>query len=150
MRYVDLTKDGFKDVVLWENGLIELPNGRKIEKPYATGQVSLPFGHRYGSRNVNLAKLVADNFLDPVEGATKVDFIDGDRMNCAASNLQYVARRPRRTKEQMRALRPEIIMLHTAGKSSYDIVQELDVNLNHVLDVVHDFEISLLQDQMLD
>lgn len=44
----------------------------------------------------NLSVLVANAFVDNVYGSTKVEFIDGDTMNCVANNLKW-----KKTKQQL-------------------------------------------------
>lgn len=140
MRHVVLNAEGFENVVLWENGMIELPNGRKIEEPYATGQVSLPLAKGFGNRTANLGRLVAKYFVPNPEGHKSIDYLDGNRMNCAAGNIIWVGKRPRATSGQMQERRAVVIQMHVQGCSKDLIVQETGININTLNQILAEFE----------
>lgn len=143
MRSVSLSSEGFENVTLWENGLVELPNGRKIEVPYATGQVSLPMAKGFGSKSVSLARLVAKYFLDNPEGHTQIGFKNGNKLDCNYQNLEWVPKRLRSTRQQMTVRRGAVIALYVAGKSREEIIAETGINLNDLNQLIHEFEVDI-------
>jgi len=141
-----LSEDGFPGCIIWEDGVVELPNGRLITEPYGTGQVTLPGIHT--PRSVNLAKLVASYFVPNPEGWEYVKHVDGDKTNCRADNLEWVPQRPRRTRSELHKLNPEIIVLHVRKVPPKRIALKLGCSLSYVRQVIRLFEIDVAAVQL--
>jgi hypothetical protein len=130
--------------MLFADGHLELPNGKRINAPYASGQVRLPVGKEMGGRSVSLAKLVAKHFVENPEGYTQISYVDGNRLNCAASNIKWIPSRERQTKDIIWELRGKAIDLYVKGRPKNEIVAATGLNLNFINEVIHDFEASLI------
>lgn len=139
MREVDLAKMKFPGYILREDGTIKRPNGSTIQEPYATGQVTMR--HETGSMESRpLARLVAHYFVPNPEYHKNIAFLDGHRTNCAASNLVWVDKRPKRAKNEKEALRGEIIVRYTNGTPITNIAGDLGLVYTYVSEVVREFE----------
>jgi hypothetical protein len=138
MREVDLTAVGFPGYVLREDGTLQRPDGRVTLKPYASGQICMKNVHGVSVFRP-LARLVAFYFVDNPENYMSLRFLDGDRSNCSALNIQWTFKRFKRTSKELERLRPDIIMSHTFGMSISHIAQQFGVTTTHVHDVIYRF-----------
>jgi len=144
LRKVPLTWWGFDGGTLWEDGLVELDSGRRIEKPYPTGQIALYSRAEGKSKSVSLAKMVGEAFVPNPEGWRYIKFKDGNPMNCSADNLEWCPKRPRRSRRELWQHRDTIICMHVDGKSVGEIASTLGCGWSFTKDIVQDFERSVM------
>lgn len=145
MKSVNLKFDGFMDVMLFADGHLELPNGKRIDKPYATGQVYLPQGKGLPGRHVRLATLVAKHFVPNPSEFNFIGYKDGNRLNCSADNLEWKPGKDRIVHELYLEYRAKCIDMHVRGYSKRDIVSALNINLNVLNEILDEFEASVKQ-----
>lgn len=145
MKSVNLIFDGFQDVMLFEDGHLELPNGKRIDKPYASGQVRLPMGKGLPGRHVRLATLVAKHFVPNPDDNDFIGYKDGDRMNCSADNLMWIPNKARVNHELFLECRSQVIDLHVKGHDKKYIISKVNLNLNVINRIIDEFEETVKQ-----
>lgn len=144
-RSVDLWQEGCNGVRLFSDGTLRLPNGRIIDEPYATGQIALPRVGGGGTQSFNLGRLVAKYFVENPKNYKQIEFEDGNRLNCKASNITWVAKRMKRNKAQMDNLRGMAIQMHVNGCSKDLIIQETQLSVNKLNEIILEFETTVKQ-----
>jgi hypothetical protein len=129
---------GYPDCIIREDGSILLPNGRIITEAYNSGQVSLPTAH--GNGFAQLSRLVAEAFVPNPHHHQYIVYLDGNRHNSNANNLEWTERKFRNTGVIKEGMRGEIIRLYVGGIPIVKISKELKISRKYVEVVVEDFE----------
>jgi len=149
MKVVDLRHRGFINTKLREDGTVICWNGREINRPYPSGQVYIPWGPKMGGTYVNLAKLVAEEFVPNPYDYDYVMHIDGDKFNCRADNLMWVKKKPRSRRlnaEEFLKVRTRIIDLYvTKGMKAHQIAPYVPLSIPAVQKIIDEFE-EMLKD----
>ena len=91
MRYAEKYIDGVR-YVIYEDGTVYGKRGKLKQRPNGDGYATITVGKKGNRRSMSVHRLVAELFLPKPQSdeALEIDHIDGNRMNPALSNLEWV------------------------------------------------------------
>ena len=139
MREREMSFLGYPGYIAREDGTIVKPDGDIIIAPYDSGQVTLKLDvMEY--KTVMLNRIIAECFVENLDGWDYVRNIDGNKYNCKAENIEWVPSRPRRRSSQMYEKRAEILLLHTQGYKVSEIVRRSGISWPIVKRFISEFE----------